>query len=402
MNEIRYDVLGPLTVRRGSAVLNVGSELQRRVLAGLLLAPNAPVPMTDLLEAGWQYAIPDDGPEQTRAIITALRDLLDPERRPGTEGALIQLNDGRYMLCANRENVDVLAFEDAVRSGRAAHARGHLLDAAGRLRAGLDLWRGEFLEGYRGPLFDPARIQREETRLDVLDELFEIELGQGLQDELLPELANHVARNPLREDARATFLLALYRTGRRDDALRQFEEIAARLQRVEGREPSLKLRELAARIAREDPTLLTSPTSAADLARRPAGDIPALPFTPGPAVVPLPAVPLAPPSSWRKVAIKAGAALIPVVTIGLGSWVAMVALTVQRRNPWLLIPAAGYLVAGVWWLFAPETVDWPFDMLFISMPIAAVHLAVLAGSPPRRWWPRTWWPRRRPRLNPPA
>ncbi len=103
MSDVRYDVLGPLRVRRGDVVLNLGSPLQQRLLAGLLLRPNEPVPMTDLLLAGWQYATPDDGPELTREIIIALRDLLDPYRPPGSEGVLIQLSDGRYMLCAARD-----------------------------------------------------------------------------------------------------------------------------------------------------------------------------------------------------------------------------------------------------------------------------------------------------------
>ncbi|WP_405056200.1 AfsR/SARP family transcriptional regulator [Kribbella sp. NBC_01505] len=394
-----YDVLGPLVVRRNGVDLDLGPELQQRILAGLLLQPNAPVPMTDLLEAGWRYAIPDDAPEQARAVIASLRELLDPQRVPGTEGALIQLTDGRYMLCANRIDVDLFVFEENVRSGRAAHARGHLPDAAEFLRRALDLWRGDFLEGQSGPLFDTGRAQRQESRLEVLDELFVIELGRGVPDAVLPDLANHVARHPLRENARASFLLALYRTGRQYDALQQFEEISARLQRVEGREPSLKLRELAARIARQDPTLLTGPTPAA--VPLPVGDLP-VPSALTPAwagavaVAPAPAVPGIPrPPRWQKVALKTGSALVPFVTFGLGSWVAMVALTIQRRNPWLLIPAAGYLVTGIGWLFYPENVDWPLDVAFIAMPIAAVHLAVLAGSARRRWWPASWWPRRR-------
>ncbi|GAA1700140.1 hypothetical protein GCM10009745_53600 [Kribbella yunnanensis] len=259
MSEVRYDVLGPLVVRRGGVELDLGSPLQQRLLAGLLLHPNGPVPMTDLLEAGWQYATPDDGPELTREIITALRDLLDPHRVPGTDGTLIQLSDGRYMLCAARDNVDLFVFEDLIASVPEIRARDHLLEASNRIRQALALWRGPLLEGHSGPLFDPVRARLEEGRLDVLDLYYEVELKRGSHHAILPGLAAHVARYPLRENLRATFLLTLYRTGRQFDAMQQYVEIRDRLWRLNGRQPSYELQELARRIAAWDQSLLREP-----------------------------------------------------------------------------------------------------------------------------------------------
>ncbi len=156
--------------------------------------------------------------------------------------------------------VDLFVFEDLIGSVPEIRARDHLLEAVATGSAPhSSCGAASFSRGTHGPLFDPVRARLEESRLDVMDLRYEIELNRGLHHEILPSLAAHVARHPLRENLRATFLLTLYRTGRQLDALRQYAEIADRLQRLNGRPPSYELQELNRRIAAGDFRLLRWP-----------------------------------------------------------------------------------------------------------------------------------------------
>lgn len=261
MGSVRYSVLGPLVVRRAGVSLSVGSEVERRVLGALLTAPNEPVAAADLLAAAWPDGGPEDASEQLSEAIDVLRDLVDPHRFPGADGNLIHLSGDRYMLCADRADVDSFGFDDAVLSARAARGRGDLEAAGDELRAGLGRWRGALLEGFDGAFFAAVRERFEDVRLQAFEALYEVELERGLHHEILPDLAQQVAAHPLREGYRKTFLLALYRTDRKQDALNQYAELRKRLQRMENRSPSADVRELARRIAVDDPTLLPDPSS---------------------------------------------------------------------------------------------------------------------------------------------
>ncbi|MFK4087669.1 BTAD domain-containing putative transcriptional regulator [Kribbella sp. NPDC020789] len=390
MGGVSYRVLGPLEVRRKGAPVALGSEVRRRVLAALLITPNQPVPMTDLMKAAWEHATPDDAAEQLSSAIDALRDLVDPQRITGADGDLIHLSGDRYMLCAGRADIDLFVFEDAVRSTRAENDLGK---AAGDLRAALGLWRGPLLHGLTGPLFAGARDRLEDSRLQAVEALYEVELGRGLHHEILPDLARYVAAHPLREGFRKTFLLALYRTGRKDDAINQYGELRHRLQRVESRQPSYEVRQLIHRIAVDDPTLgrAAEPPPGPFLVYRPAPTVQVQP--PGSQPLRLrhsQAVPTLPPGAlwpwqvpvrplWQTILLKAGAASIPVLTLGFGSGIAFGVLAIRHRNPWHLIPAGLYAAMSSYLILTTGEISALSYVNLLSIPFAAAHLAIVAA-----------------------
>jgi SARP family transcriptional regulator, regulator of embCAB operon len=80
--------------------------------------------------------------------------------------------------------------------------------------------------------------------LATLECLIEADLNLGRHHELLSELAGLVAEHPLYEDLHGQFMVALYRSGRRSDALEVFRRLRERLVEQLGLDPSAKLARL--------------------------------------------------------------------------------------------------------------------------------------------------------------
>src|SRR5687768_3804549 len=122
-----FRVLGPVTFDGGDA--SIASPSQRTVLAVLLAAPGAVVPIDVLIDALWPDAPPPTARTTLRTYVSRLRRVLGD--RIVTEG------DG-YRLAVGPEEVDSTRFErllDAAAESDAAAAVTQLSDALG-------LWRG--------------------------------------------------------------------------------------------------------------------------------------------------------------------------------------------------------------------------------------------------------------------
>ncbi|MBB6567194.1 hypothetical protein HPO96_36360 [Kribbella sandramycini] len=412
--------------------------MERRVLGALLTAPNEPVAAADLLAAAWPDGGPEDASEQLSEAIDVLRDLVDPHRFPGADGNLIHLSGDRYMLCADRADVDSFGFDDAVLSARAARGRGDLEAAGDELRAGLGRWRGALLEGFDGAFFAAVRERFEDVRLQAFEALYEVELERGLHHEILPDLAQQVAAHPLREGYRKTFLLALYRTDRKQDALNQYAELRKRLQRMENRSPSADVRELARRIAVDDPTLLPEseqpvpvprakpkryldhvplpppggpfqfsqphplpavqlPPTAVHVPQPPPHPVaPVLPLPPAaaPLVVapqpfqvhnplaaaavlhPSPPARRALPDQRRRFALKAGAVVLSWATLGVAPAIIAGVMAYRRRKWWHLVPAPLYLAGSTAFFLPEEATGWPLVGYYVIMHLASAHMMI--------------------------
>ena len=79
----------------------------------------------------------------------------------------------------------------------------------------------------------------------------------------MPALRQLVAEHPLREHLRAQLALALYRSGRQADALREFTATRALLVDELGVEPGPELQELQRAVLAHDPALNWKPAAGA-------------------------------------------------------------------------------------------------------------------------------------------
>ncbi|HEY0471309.1 MAG TPA: BTAD domain-containing putative transcriptional regulator [Kribbella sp.] len=404
---VRFELLGPLRARRGLQELDLGPGKQRAVLATLLLAANRAVPPTQIVDTVWGEEPPENGTNVVQKYVAGLRRVLEPDRAPRAAGQLLSLTEGGYLLSVAPGNSDLEVFTGHFRQSQQLRKAGLLEDASRELQAALSLWRAEPLAGLAGSVFEATRERLSGDRASALEEWAEIELEQGRQVTLLPELSRLVAEFPLRERLRGVQMLALYRTGRQAEALAAFREVRRQLVEAHGVEPGADLQQLHNRLLQNDPTLsaTSSPTTPAFTATAtPPDTAPYMTAAPPGAAVMYGAPPAAsyavsstadgrPRRTWRDWLVKAVVAVIPIVTIGLASAPLMAVLAIQRRSLRLGLAAVGYGAATVAGYVMVDTssdvvtsnTDGLAVVLLLSQAVAcSVHAAVITPRRPRR------------------
>jgi len=239
-----FRLLGPLEVRAGDRALPLGGAKQRSVLAVLLLHVNEVVSGDTLLDLVWGERPPPSGRAYLHNCISRLRKALGSN--------VLETRSSGYVLHASEQEVDARRFERTLVAARALEP----VERAAALGEALQLWRGPPLADLMYEPFAVAEVARlDELRLVALEERIEAELELGRHLELVPELRALVARHPLRERLRRAEMLALYRSRRKPDALRSYQDARFALIEELGLEPSEELRALERRIHADDPAL---------------------------------------------------------------------------------------------------------------------------------------------------
>ena len=128
------------------------------------------------------------------------------------------------------------------------------------LDEGLGLWRGAAFEEVAFDDFARTEATRlEELRFTALEDRVDAKLRLGHHAELVAELEQAVAVNPVRERVRAQLMLALYRSGREVEALQTYQHYRLYLAEELGLEPSAGLHRLEEQILQHDPVLDWAP-----------------------------------------------------------------------------------------------------------------------------------------------
>jgi YVTN family beta-propeller protein len=243
-SELQFSILGPLEVRRGTAVLRLGSAKQRALLGILLLHPNETVSTSRLVDALWGERPPATAEKLVQGYVHAVRKHLG-------DGAVLTRPPG-YAVVLDDRSLDLAEFERLLESARTAPLR----QAVEVRRRALALWRGGALAGVElegQARHDVARL--DELRLSTQTEQLGARLELGEHAELVGELESLVAAHPYQEGLHAQLMLALYRSGRQADALERYRAFRSALDEELGLQPGVQLRELEAAILRQDPAL---------------------------------------------------------------------------------------------------------------------------------------------------
>lgn len=249
---VRFRVLGPLEVAVGDRLVHINGRRQRELLALLLVRANRLVSLETLVGMAWKSGVPATARRQTQNSVGRLRRVLV---EGGAPVQVIQTQPGGYLLCADDAELDALVFADLVGNGRRAAREGNLELASAKLRGALSLWRGKALAEFDGELVWSEAARLEEQRVSVLEECLELELRQGRHHELIGELTALVQEHPLRERLWSQLVLALYRDGRRGDALAACRRARATLAAELGLDPGPELRRLEAAVLAGDKAL---------------------------------------------------------------------------------------------------------------------------------------------------
>jgi DNA-binding SARP family transcriptional activator len=249
---MQYRILGPVGVWVDEVEVRVGGPRERRALAALLLSAGHAVGMMRILDVLWGENPPRTAAAQVRNTIATLRRSLAWAN--GGTAPIVRAGDG-FVLHLHGGQLDASTFEAAVaRAGELAD-RGERATASEALREALALWHGPALAGLDGPIIEAAARRLEEQRQACLQRRIEIDLELGRHDELVPELAALVEQQPMRERVTELYMLALYRAGRRQDALAAFATARTRLAEHAGLDPGPALVRLQRGILRGDPEL---------------------------------------------------------------------------------------------------------------------------------------------------
>jgi ABC-type transport system substrate-binding protein/DNA-binding SARP family transcriptional activator len=249
---IDYRILGPLEVSANGRVIEVGGPKLRALLVILLLRANESVPRDVLVHELWGERPPVGAQHSLDVYVSRLRKSLDG----AAAGPVVVTRPGAYSLRLAEGQLDALRFEDLVGQGRAALAANAPDQAAEKLRAALDLWRGQALADLangHGPRVEAVRL--EELRLSATEDRIDLDLALGRHADLVGELEAMAAEHPLRERLHGQLMIALYRSGRQAEALEAYQAVRRTLVDELGLEPGPALRQLESVILRQDASL---------------------------------------------------------------------------------------------------------------------------------------------------
>lgn len=257
-----FDVLGPLRLDCGVGAIPVSGVLRRHLLAMLLVRGNRPVAAEALTDALWGAHV-DDATTRLHLQVHRLRGILDEPSRLTSDAS-------GYWLHVDPEETDAGRFDALVDEADRDPGR-----TAPSLREALGLWRGEPYAGLGLPEVEHEAHRLSERRLDALESLYTAELCNGRYVAVASELGETVRRHPLRERLHVLLMTALYRAGRRADALAAYRRARELLVDELGVEPGPELRHLEHAVLDGAPVELDRPTPPivvpAQLPHRPAG-----------------------------------------------------------------------------------------------------------------------------------
>jgi predicted ATPase/DNA-binding SARP family transcriptional activator/tetratricopeptide (TPR) repeat protein len=232
---LRVALLGPLSVRRGDAVITLPGVRIRGLLVRLAVAGGRPVSPAQLTAALWPEELPADPANALQSLVSRLRRLL------GAGNAVTQ-TEGGYRLAVAGPDVDVTRFEHLAAAGRERLRAGDPAGASGPL--------GDAVALLRGPLAPelaevaPAQATRlARAIVETCADLAEAEIETGRLDRAATRLEALTAEHPLDERLAALLIDARAGQGRQADALAAYERIRERLAEELGADPGGALRE---------------------------------------------------------------------------------------------------------------------------------------------------------------
>ena len=266
-------LLGPVRIGRAGEQMAPVTQQLLRVLTGVLgLAAGRTVSVQALVDGLWGEDATPEREKNLHSRISALRRLLEGAE-PGRGGARVIRSGDGYLLRLDPGCLDMQEFTALAERARGMARAGDTDGAAGLFREALALWRGPALEDAAPwcPWLAGEAARLEEARAAVAEERIECDLALGRHGEAVTEIASLAEAFPLRERLAGQLMVALWRCGRRGDALAAYDRIRRVLATELGLDPGPELRRLHAQLLADDPSLAapqagTEMVSVADLA----------------------------------------------------------------------------------------------------------------------------------------
>ncbi|MGQ0779372.1 MAG: BTAD domain-containing putative transcriptional regulator [Pseudonocardiales bacterium] len=250
VDDVRFAVLGPLTLRRGRRPVRLGGPRPRALLASLLLRANQLVGVDQLVDRLWGADPPKDARAALQVVVARLRQALD------TDAERVRTQPGGYLIAVAPDELDLLRFNELVARAEEASLAGDVAAESMLLTEAVGLWHGPPLTNVSSDLLHREDVaQLAERRLLAEERRIDAGLRLGRHAALIPELTSLTAQHPLRERFWVQLALALYRSGRQAEALATYRSVAKLLSDELGLDPGPELRQLHQAVLTADPTL---------------------------------------------------------------------------------------------------------------------------------------------------
>jgi adenylate cyclase len=234
-NKLRFRVLGPFEARAADGgAIDFGHRKVRALIGYLAIERNRPQTREQLASLLWARTGDERARHNLRQAISKIRGLC-PE--------LIESTGDAVTLQAAACDIDAIEFLDLARS-----------KDAGDLQRALDLYRGDLLEGYspgEQEYQDWLQLTRGRLRkmaCDAASRLAALLSDDGRDTEAIDALNGLLAIDPANEAAHRQLMRLLAKTGRRSEALRQYQECVAAMARELDAEPGAETRQLFAEL----------------------------------------------------------------------------------------------------------------------------------------------------------
>ena len=252
-----FRLLGPVEMRAGDRVVRTGPPRQRSVLAALLVDAGRQVSREALVDRVWGRQAPEGVRHALHTHVARIRRVLAELTGDGAPTPLVH-RAGGYLLDVDPELVDAHRFRRLIEQARGAAG----YERVPLLRAALELWRGEPLEGLSGEWAGRMRDGWRGQRVDAALLWADAELAAGDPGVVVRLLDDLVVEHPLVEPLVAVRMRVLHGLGRTAEALECFARTRRRLVDELGTEPGADLRAVHQAVLREEPARVSVPARA--------------------------------------------------------------------------------------------------------------------------------------------
>ncbi|MEH6374599.1 BTAD domain-containing putative transcriptional regulator [Streptomyces sp. KLMMK] len=276
---MEFRLLGTVAMGTETGDVPLGPVKRRSLLAALLLRPNYPLSVEQLMAALWDHEPPLHARGVIQGHVSRLRALL-AAAGAGAYGVGLVTQGAGYVLRMPETLLDAYRFEELVSSARGQRAPA---DAVVMYQEALSLWRGSALaDVYPSPPLQAAAHALEELRLASVEQLASGYTRLGEHARAAAVLHVEACAHPLRESLSAALMGALQRAGRRSEALDWFHRTRRLLADELGVDPGRELADAYASALRGGEGEVVKAT-AGNMTTAAAAAVPALDPDPAPA-----------------------------------------------------------------------------------------------------------------------
>ncbi|MFI6942056.1 BTAD domain-containing putative transcriptional regulator [Streptomyces sp. NPDC050418] len=238
-------VLGPFRATLAGMPVHLTAVKPRKVFALLALQADQSVSVGALVEEVWGEQPPRSVQTTLQTYILQIRNVIAAALGDGAAAlphgakSVLITEPGGYRLDTQGGLIDAQEYDALASVGHRALEQGEWADASSYFARALALWHGSALADVQcGALLEVEATRLDESRMSVLQGRIEADLRLGRHRELVGELSGLAARHPLHEGLHEQLMLALYRAGRRSDALRAYRSLRGALNQTLGLDPS--------------------------------------------------------------------------------------------------------------------------------------------------------------------